>query len=102
MKRAWNSIKPCELWEAHTSAVLQDVFWKGSQMGRRIHFPICLNEKVVCAFFHSLLANIWPLLTVNVRGCYELYLGMLPLPVEKMWESNLLVQNQGVPANVCL
>lgn len=69
MKHAWNSIKPCELWEAHTSAVLQDVFWKGSQLDRSIHFPIYLNEKIVCAFLLPLLANIWPLLTLNLCSC---------------------------------
>ena len=90
MKHAWNTIKPYGLWEAHPSAVLWDVFWKGSQLDRRIHFPIYFNEKIACAFLQSLLANIWPLLTMNLHSCCELYLGMLPSPVEKC--GNLIIQ----------
>lgn len=39
---------------------------------------------------------------MNLHSCYELYLGMLPLPMEKKWESNQPVQKEGVPANMCL
>lgn len=90
MKHVWNNIKPYVLWEAHPSAALWGVFWKSSQLDRRIHFPIYLNEKIAWAFLQSLLANIWPWLKMNLHSCYELYLGMLPLPTEK-W-GNLIIQ----------
>lgn len=47
-------------------------------------------RKIACAFLQSLLANIWLLLTMHLHSCYELYLGMLPLPVEKC--GNLIIQ----------
>jgi len=89
MKHAWSGIKRYGLWEAHPSAVLQDVFWKGSQLDRRIHFHY-FNDKIACAFLQSLLANIWPLLTTNLCSCYELHLSVLPSPVEKC--GNLVIQ----------
>lgn len=99
MKHVWNSIKPYGLWEAHPSAALWGVFWKSSQLDRRIHFPIYLNEKIAWAFLQSLLANIWPWLKMNLHSCYELYLGMLPLPMEKC--ENLIIQYKKVFQLIC-
>lgn len=99
MKHVWNSIKPYGLWEAHPSAALWGVFWKSSQLDRRIHFPIYLNEKIARAFLQSLLANIWPWLKMNLHSCYELYLGMLPLPMEKC--GNLIIQYRKVFQLIC-
>lgn len=75
---------------------------ESSQLGRRIHFPVYSNENIAHALLQSRLANIWSVLTMNSHSCCELYLGMLPSPVEKC--GNLISQykKQGVLANMCL
>lgn len=84
--------------------------------GRRIH-QLCSGmgpgklaageeDPFSCVLKHALLqshlANIWSVLTMNSHSCCELYLGMLPSPVEKC--GNLISQykKQGVLANMCL
>lgn len=63
---------------------------ESSQLGRTIHFPVYSNEKTARALLQSHLANIWSVLTMNLHSCCELYLGMLPSPVEKC--GNLISQ----------